>query len=83
MSKSLRKGKKHHGGVGHTNLSYSDEYCPHCDNHFILEAQTPRPALNVEGEDVRIDSRMIKDERTREEKLRTIFDVREAAEKLG
>lgn len=38
------------------NLS-SDEYCPHCDNHFIIEAVTPKPALRVEGEDARMDSR--------------------------
>lgn len=35
----------------------SDEYCPHCDNHFVLEAKTPTAALQVEGEDVRKDSR--------------------------
>lgn len=36
---------------------YSDEYCPHCDNHFVLEAKTPKPALQIEGEDARKDSR--------------------------
>lgn len=61
----------------------SDEYCPHCDNHYLLEAQTPKPALNVEGEDARIDARMLKDERVRGEQPRTIFDVKEAPEKLG
>jgi uncharacterized CHY-type Zn-finger protein len=35
----------------------SDEYCPHCDNHFVIDALTPKPALKVEGEDARIDSR--------------------------
>lgn len=20
----------------------SDEYCPHCDNHFVIEAKTPK-----------------------------------------
>jgi hypothetical protein len=35
----------------------SDEYCPHCDNHFVLEAKTPKPTLRVEGEDVRVDAR--------------------------
>jgi hypothetical protein len=34
-----------------------DEYCPHCDNHFVLNAVTPKASLNVEGEDARIDSR--------------------------
>lgn len=37
----------------------SDEYCPHCDNHFVIEAITPKPTLKVEGEDVRIDSRFV------------------------
>jgi len=35
----------------------SDEYCPHCDNHFVIDALTPKPRLEVVGEDVRIDSR--------------------------
>ncbi|EOA84094.1 uncharacterized protein SETTUDRAFT_21451 [Exserohilum turcica Et28A] len=35
----------------------ADEYCPHCDNHFVLEAKTPKASLQVEGEDVRKDSR--------------------------
>ena len=35
----------------------SDEYCPHCDNHFILDAVTPKPRLEVEGEDARVDAR--------------------------
>ena len=35
----------------------SDEYCPHCDNHFVLEAKTPKASLQVEGEDVRKDAR--------------------------
>ncbi|EKD14737.1 hypothetical protein LZ554_008808 [Drepanopeziza brunnea f. sp. 'monogermtubi'] len=61
----------------------SDEYCPHCDNHFVLDAVTPKARLEVEGEDVRIDSRMLKDERMRGEELRTIFDVKEAPNKLG
>jgi hypothetical protein len=37
----------------------SDEYCPHCDNHFVLEAKTPKASLQVEGEDARIDSRYV------------------------
>ena len=77
----------------------SDEYCPHCDNHFVLDAKTPKASLQVEGEDARIDSRyqtqlgpyrvklmrcrMIKDERVQQEGLRTIFDVKEAPNKLG
>ncbi|TID22801.1 HOT13-Zinc-binding mitochondrial intermembrane space protein [Venturia nashicola] len=61
----------------------ADEYCPHCDNHFVIDAVTPKARLEVEGEDVRIDARMIKDERVKQEELRTIFDVKDAANRLG
>ncbi|KAF2467785.1 uncharacterized protein BDR25DRAFT_291139 [Lindgomyces ingoldianus] len=61
----------------------SDEYCPHCDNHFVLEAKTPKASLQVEGEDVRVDSRMLKDDRIKGEELRTIFNVKDAADRLG
>lgn len=37
----------------------SDEYCPHCDNHFVLEAVTPKPTLQVEGDDTRMDNRYV------------------------
>lgn len=36
-----------------------DEFCPHCDNHFVLEAVEPEASLGVEGEDIRIDSRYV------------------------
>jgi hypothetical protein len=39
--------------------------------------------LKFEGEDARIDSRMLKDDRIRGEEARTIFDVKEAPNKLG
>ncbi|KAJ9214002.1 hypothetical protein DTO166G4_4447 [Paecilomyces variotii] len=61
----------------------SDEYCPHCDNHFVIEAKTPTPALRVEGEDARIDSRFLKDDRVRGTAERSIFNVRDAADRLG
>ncbi|EXJ91904.1 hypothetical protein A1O3_00454 [Capronia epimyces CBS 606.96] len=35
----------------------SDEYCPNCDNHFVIEAATPKAALKVESDDVRVDAR--------------------------
>ncbi len=63
--------------------SASDEYCPHCDNHFVLDAKTPTPALNVEGEDVRIDARMLKDDRVRADQKRSMCDVGETADRLG
>ncbi|KAJ2906867.1 Zinc finger protein [Zalerion maritima] len=52
----------------------ADEYCPHCDNHFVVEALEPKAALVAEGDDVRVDNRMLKggDNRTKEggEKMR-------------
>ncbi|KAF6843765.1 hypothetical protein CMUS01_01775 [Colletotrichum musicola] len=61
----------------------SDEYCPHCDNHFVIDAVTPKAAISVEGEDARKDSRMIKDERVRQVQGRSIFDPTDDADKLG
>ena len=61
----------------------ADEYCPHCDNHFVLEAAIPKPALTVESDDVRVNNRMIKDERVKDDQRRTIFDPTPEADKLG
>ncbi|KAI0458332.1 hypothetical protein F5B21DRAFT_500591 [Xylaria acuta] len=61
----------------------ADEYCPHCDNHFVLEAVVPKPALRVEGEDARMDNRMLKDDRVKNDGQRTIFDIQGDADKLG
>ncbi|CAO3652854.1 unnamed protein product [Cunninghamella echinulata] len=27
-----------------------DEYCPHCDNHYVLDAVTPEASLGIETE---------------------------------
>ena len=73
-------------GSGYSGMAKclnSDEYCPHCDNHFVLEAMTPKPALQVEGEDTRVDARMLKDGRIRAEQQRSIFDVKDAPDRLG
>ncbi|KAL3476446.1 hypothetical protein BJX99DRAFT_258382 [Aspergillus californicus] len=61
----------------------SDEYCPHCDNHFVLEAVTPKQTLQLEGDDVRIDSRMLKDDRVRADQERSIFTAKDGADRLG
>ena len=37
----------------------SDEYCPNCDNHFVIDALTPKAALKVESEDTRMDARYV------------------------
>jgi hypothetical protein len=61
----------------------ADEYCPHCDNHYIIDAKTPTPMLKMESEDVRVNSKFLRDDRLRGEDERTIFDVKDAPDKLG
>lgn len=63
----------------------ADEYCPNCDNHFVLDALTPKAAITIEADDVRVDNRMIKssDDRVQSDKQRTIFDPETEANKLG
>ncbi|KAI8098909.1 uncharacterized protein BX664DRAFT_288701 [Halteromyces radiatus] len=59
-----------------TDYEEEDEYCPHCDNHYVLDALTPEAKLGIETGDLRQDARVIKDART---KLRqdpnSIFDM--------
>ena len=47
----------------------ADEYCPHCDNHFILEAKTPEQngklVIEFEAEKGH-ENKMLKDEREKE-----------------
>lgn len=64
-------------------MDNSDEYCPFCDNHFVLEAKIPTPAIQIEGEDVRVDARMLKDDRVKGEERKTIFDAKDGADRLG
>lgn len=61
----------------------SDEYCPHCDNHFVLEAKEPKARLEVEGEDVRKDARMLKDDRVKAKEGFTIWEDEGRADRLG
>lgn len=47
----------------------SDEYCPHCDNHYIIEAKTAQQQPQVVGmaaTDIRMDPRMMRDERVKQ-----------------
>ena len=82
--KSLKRGSNSsYGSLCVANTSSSDEYCPHCDNHFVLDAITPQPGVKVEGEDARIDARMLRDDRVRSEEQRSIFNVKDAPERLG
>lgn len=34
----------------------ADEYCPHCDNCYVIEAKTAKPAIGLESEDARVDN---------------------------
>lgn len=61
----------------------NDEYCPHCDNHFLLEAVEPQARLEVEGEDVRKDSRMIRDMRVKQKETPTVWEDEGEAARLG
>ncbi|PHH68477.1 hypothetical protein CDD82_533 [Ophiocordyceps australis] len=61
----------------------SDEYCPHCDNHFVLPAKTPQAALSVESEDVRMNNKMLRDDRVKQQQAKSIFDPDNDANKLG
>ncbi|KZT56746.1 hypothetical protein CALCODRAFT_483748 [Calocera cornea HHB12733] len=59
-----------------------DEYCPHCDNHYVLPAVEPKAALMVEGEDARVDSKMLKDERVKGDAQKSIF-IQDGSSRLG
>ena len=61
----------------------SDEFCPHCDNHFVIDAVEPKARLEVEGEDVRKDSRMLKDDRVKQKEGITIWEDEGTASRLG
>ena len=61
----------------------SDEYCPHCDNHFLREALEPKPRVEVEGEDVRRDARMLRDERVKGKEEWGVWDDEGEAVRLG
>jgi len=67
-----------------TDWDENDEYCPHCDNHFVLDAREPQAVLQVEGEDVRVDSRMLIDDRVRQDdQIRSVYDIgKDVADKL-
>jgi len=49
-------------GVCRRELEDADEFCPWCDNHFVIEASVPQPVIAVEGD----DPRLIRDNRTRQ-----------------
>ncbi|EIM81759.1 uncharacterized protein STEHIDRAFT_161924 [Stereum hirsutum FP-91666 SS1] len=60
----------------------SDEYCPHCDNHYVIDAKTPQAVIGVEGDDARVDARMLKDERIKGENERSLYR-QDQSDRLG
>jgi len=65
------------------NYEESDEFCPHCDNHYVLDAKTPRAVVGVEGDDVRVDARMLKDDRVKLNNTRSIFAEQDLTDRVG
>ncbi|AAW47068.1 hypothetical protein CNBN0510 [Cryptococcus deneoformans B-3501A] len=65
-----------------TEYEEADEYCPHCDNQYIIEAKEPQAMVGVEGEDARIDNRMLKDDRVKEKPERSLFAAQDMSDKL-
>ncbi|KAJ7023397.1 hypothetical protein C8F04DRAFT_1213305 [Mycena alexandri] len=63
----------------------ADEYCPHCDNHYVIDAKTPKAVVKVEGEDIRVDARMIKDDRIKADRKDDLLllDDEDFADRLG
>lgn len=61
----------------------SDEYCPHCDNHYVINAKSPKAMIGVEGEDARIDARLLKDDRVKGQSSKSLFVQDDSADRLG
>ncbi|WWD18853.1 hypothetical protein CI109_103308 [Kwoniella shandongensis] len=60
----------------------ADEYCPHCDNQYVIEAKEPKAMVGVEGEDARVDNRMLKDDRMKEDPARSLFASKDVSDKV-
>jgi len=60
----------------------SDEYCPRGDSHYVIEAKTPQAGIGIEGEDARMDARLLKDERMKSDHCRTLFR-QDISDRLG
>ncbi|RUS18942.1 hypothetical protein BC937DRAFT_88144 [Endogone sp. FLAS-F59071] len=59
-----------------SDYSEEDEYCPHCDNKYVVDAKMRELGIGIEGEDLRVDSRLIKDDRIKQSKqITSIFDI--------
>ncbi|KAI8391619.1 uncharacterized protein BYT42DRAFT_557500 [Radiomyces spectabilis] len=66
-----------------TDYEDEDEFCPHCDNHYVIDAVTPEAQLKIETEDLRKDARVVRDLRVKQETGPTsMFDV-DASDMIG
>ncbi|KAI7861523.1 CHY zinc finger-domain-containing protein [Spinellus fusiger] len=66
-----------------TDYEAEDEFCPHCDNQYVIDALTPEARVGIETGDLRIDSRVVKDQRMKVAKdLTSIYDL-EVSDTLG
>ncbi|GFZ50459.1 Uncharacterized protein JCM24511_08216 [Saitozyma sp. JCM 24511] len=72
--KAFRKDMSHY--------EEADEYCPHCDNQYVIEAKEPQAMIGVEGEDARVDNRMLKDDRVKGGEERSLFAQRDTTFKI-
>jgi len=49
-----------------SDFQEQDEFCPHCDNHYILPAKEPQLAIGIEADDVRAGGAgLLKDDRVK------------------
>ncbi|KAG0170102.1 hypothetical protein DFQ28_003848 [Apophysomyces sp. BC1034] len=72
-----------YGGGMISDYEDEDEYCPHCDNHYVLDAITPEAKLGIETEDIRMDARVMRDARMKMIKdPNSMFDL-ELSESMG
>ncbi|KAK1925933.1 hypothetical protein DB88DRAFT_509579 [Papiliotrema laurentii] len=65
-----------------TTYEEADEFCPHCDNHYVIEAKEPKAMVGVEGEDARVDARMLKDDRVKGMEHRSLFAEKDLTDKV-
>lgn len=41
----------------HSDYEEEDEFCPHCDNQYVVDALMPEASIGIETEDIRVDNR--------------------------
>ncbi|KAL7749056.1 hypothetical protein RI367_005460 [Sorochytrium milnesiophthora] len=51
------------------NYEEQDEFCPHCDNQYVIEAKTRQMEVGFETEDLRKDASFIRDPRMKMKEL--------------